>query len=72
MTHVISSLLMASALLFSSVVSAATLTADFFDANGKPLTDAVLTLQGPAGKPDLAPKADMDQRDQRFAPHVLA
>jgi plastocyanin len=32
----------------------------------------VLTLQGPSGKPDAAPKADMDQRDQRFAPHVLA
>jgi plastocyanin len=72
MTHVVSSLLLAASVLFSAAASAATLTAEFFDANGKPLTDAVLTLQGPAGKPDLAPKADMDQRDQRFAPHVLA
>jgi plastocyanin len=72
MTHVVSSLLLAASVLFSAAASAATLTAEFFDASGKPLTDAVLTLQGPAGKPDLAPKADMDQRDQRFAPHVLA
>jgi plastocyanin len=63
---------MAASLLLGAFASAATLTAEFVDAQGKPLTDAVLTLQGPSGKPDAAPKADMDQRDQRFAPHVLA
>ncbi|MFJ3482142.1 methylamine utilization protein [Pseudomonas sp. NPDC090202] len=72
MTHVAPSFLLAASLLCASVVHAATLTADFVDAQGKPLNDVVLTLQGPAGKPDPAPKADMDQRNQRFAPHVLA
>jgi plastocyanin len=73
MTHVVPSLLAAvAATLFSVAVSAATLTADFVDAQGKPLSDAVLTLNGPQGKVDAAPKADMDQRDQKFAPHVLA
>ena len=72
MTHVVSSLLVAASLLLGTFASAATLTAEFVDAQGEPLTDAVLTLQGPSGKPDAAPKADMDQRDQRFAPHVLA
>jgi plastocyanin len=72
MTHVVSSLLVAASLLLGTFASAATLTAEFVDAQGKPLTDAVLTLQGPSGKPDAAPKADMDQRDQRFDPHVLA
>jgi plastocyanin len=72
MTHAVSPLLLAASLLFGTVASAATLTAEFVDGQGKPLTDAVLTLQGPAGKPDPSPKADMDQRDQRFAPHVLA
>lgn len=72
MTHVVSSLLVAASLLLGTFASAATLTAEFVDAQGEPLTDAVLTLQGPSGKPDPAPKADMDQRDQRFAPHVLA
>jgi plastocyanin len=72
MTHAVSSLLLAASLLFGTVASAATLTAEFVDGQGKPLADAVLTLQGPAGKPDPSPKADMDQRDQRFAPHVLA
>jgi plastocyanin len=73
MTHVVPSLLAAAAAtLFSVAVSAATLTAEFVDAQGKSLSDAVLTLNGPQGKVDPAPKADMDQRDQKFAPHVLA
>ncbi|WP_062388174.1 methylamine utilization protein [Pseudomonas abietaniphila] len=72
MPHVIPPLLMAAAVLFSTVARAATLTAEMVDAQGKPLKDAVLTLKGTAGQPDLAPMADMDQRDQRFAPHVLA
>jgi plastocyanin len=73
MKHVVLSLLTAgAATLFSVFVSAATLTVEFFDAQGKPLSDAVLTLSGPQGKVDPAPKASMDQRDQKFEPHVLA
>jgi len=52
--------------------SAATLTAQLINQNGKPLVGAVLTLQGAAGRPAVAPKADMDQRDKEFVPHVLA
>jgi len=65
---------MASAVLMLGAcgASAATLTAEFVDSNGAALSDVVLTLQGPAGKLDPAPTAAMDQRDQRFAPHVLA
>lgn len=51
--------------------SAATLTARILDQQGKPLSNAVLTLQGPPGK-SIALKADMDQRDQEFVPRVLA
>jgi plastocyanin len=58
--------------LFSVSLSAATLDAEVVDQQGKPLEDAVLTLQGPMGKPVAAPKADMDQRAHQFAPHVLA
>ncbi|WP_268797639.1 methylamine utilization protein [Pseudomonas huanghezhanensis] len=73
MTHVVSSCLAALvAVVLSSAIDAATLTADFVDAQGKPLNDAVLTLKGPLDKPDAALKADMDQRKQEFAPHVLA
>jgi plastocyanin len=72
MNPVVSTFLLAATLLGACASHAAGLTADFVDAQGKPLNDVVVTLQGPAGKPDPAPKADMDQRDQRFAPHVLA
>jgi plastocyanin len=58
--------------MFSSVSQAATLTAAMVDQNGKPLNDVVLTVKGPPSKPVLAPKADMDQRDKEFVPHVLA
>jgi plastocyanin len=58
--------------LLSVNLSAATLGAEIVDQKGNPLEDAVLTLQGPMGKPVAAPKADMDQRAQQFAPHVLA
>ncbi|MHC8386517.1 methylamine utilization protein [Pseudomonas sp. MDT2-39-1] len=40
--------------------------------NGKPLSDVVVTLQGPMGQANVQLKADMDQRAQQFAPHVLA
>lgn len=58
--------------LLSVNLSAATLNAEVVDQQGNPLEDAVLTLQGPMGKTFTAPKADMDQRAQQFAPHVLA
>lgn len=52
--------------------SAATLEVAAYQADGRPVADAVVTLQGPADAPQGVLKADMDQRDQRFAPHVLA
>ena len=61
-----------SALLLTASVQAATLTAEFHQPGGAPLADAVLTLRGPAGQPGTVLKADMDQRNQQFAPHVLA
>lgn len=57
--------------LCAASASAATLTARILDQQGKPLSNAVLTLQGPPGK-SIVLKADMDQRDQEFAPRVLA
>lgn len=53
-------------------VSAATLEVLAYQADGRPVTDAVVTVQGPVGAPEGVLKADMDQRGQRFAPHVLA
>ncbi|WP_248488175.1 methylamine utilization protein [Pseudomonas sp. CYM-20-01] len=52
--------------------SAATLEMLAQQADGQPVADAVVTLQGPAEAPQGVLKADMDQRGQRFAPHVLA
>lgn len=73
MTRAFFSLAAAAVLMLSgSFVSAATLTAEFVDSEGKALSDVVLTLQGPPGKSAPSPKAAMDQRDQRFVPHVLA
>lgn len=53
-------------------VSAATLEVLVQQADGSPVSDAVVTLQGPTAVAAVAPKAEMDQRGQRFAPHVLA
>jgi plastocyanin len=73
MTHAVSFYLAAAFVAFiSSAASAATLNAEFFDAQGKPVKDAVLTLNGPAGLANPPLQADMDQRNQEFAPHVLA
>jgi plastocyanin len=69
---VLASVLAGLSVFFSGWASAATLDAVIVDQQGKPLDDAVLTLQGPLGKPVVAPKADMDQRDKQFAPYVLA
>ncbi|PHN29494.1 hypothetical protein [Pseudomonas sp. ICMP 561] len=57
---------------FAVAAPAATLTARVVDQEGKPLPNAVLTLQGPPGKTAVVLKANMDQRDQEFAPRVLA
>lgn len=59
-------------LAMTTFASAATLTAQVFDQQGKPLADAVVTLKGPATVAPGALKADMDQRDQEFSPRVLA
>lgn len=52
-------------------VCAGMLQVGLIDPQGAPLADAVVTLAGP---PSVAPgllKADMDQRDKVFYPHVL-
>ena len=66
------SLLLIVTALQGTFASAATLTAEFVDAQGKPLADAVLTLRGGAQPAAGELKADMDQRNQQFAPRVLA
>ena len=73
MTHLISSAWLAGLFLgMTAVASAATFNAQVVDQSGKPLADAVITLSGQAGAPSGVPEADMDQRDQEFAPRVLA
>ncbi|TDV55866.1 hypothetical protein EC919_103413 [Pseudomonas graminis] len=72
MRHVFISLLLVVTALQGTVARAASLTAEFVDGQGKPLSDAVLTLRGANAPPAVSLKADMDQRDVQFAPHVLA
>ena len=62
------------ALLLSAhdLARAATLDVVLRQADQTPVSDAVVTLQGPVGAPAGTLKADMDQRGQKFAPHVLA
>lgn len=72
MRHVFISLLLVLTALHGTVASAAGLTAEVVDAQGKPLADAVITLRGATPPPAGSLKADMDQRDQQFAPYVLA
>jgi plastocyanin len=60
------------ALLFSSLAGAAAFQAQVVDQLGQPVADAVLTLKGPAGSTPISTKADMDQRNKEFVPHVLA
>ncbi|MBX8529724.1 methylamine utilization protein [Pseudomonas cichorii] len=73
MTRVFSSVVLTGLLALSAAhASAAALTAQVFDKQGKPLADAVLTLKGPAAGAVSGGKAEMDQRDQEFSPHVLA
>jgi plastocyanin len=59
-------------LTFSPLAVSAAFQAQILDQQGKPVADAVLTLQGPPGKTSITAKADMDQRNKEFAPHVLA
>lgn len=54
------------------VAGAATLDVMMRQADQTPVSDAVITLRGPVGAPAGTLKANMDQRDQKFAPHVLA
>ncbi|KTC19472.1 hypothetical protein AO391_09105 [Pseudomonas marginalis ICMP 9505] len=55
-----------------ALAAAATLEVTVHQADGTSVGDAVVTLQGPIGAPAGTLKADMDQRGQQFAPHVLA
>lgn len=72
MRHVFISLLLVVTALYGTFAHAAGLTAEIVDAQGTPLRDAVLTLRGATAPPAVSLKADMDQRDVQFAPHVLA
>ncbi|WP_297838444.1 methylamine utilization protein [Pseudomonas sp.] len=58
--------------MFRVSAAAATLDAEVVDQQGRPLEHAVLTLQGPPGKLPITLTVDMDQRNQQFAPRVLA
>lgn len=55
-----------------SWAGAARFDVEMREPSGKELADAVVTLQGPIDQPAVQLKADMDQRAQQFAPHVLA
>ncbi|KTB64530.1 methylamine utilization protein [Pseudomonas syringae] len=73
MTNVVISALLAGLWIASAATaSAATFTAQMFDNQGKPLADAVVTLKGPPGTAPVVLQAAMDQREQEFAPYVLA
>ncbi|KTC04506.1 methylamine utilization protein [Pseudomonas syringae] len=72
MTNVLISALVAGLwMALAATASAATFTAQLFDKQGQPLAAAVVTLKGPPGSA-VALTAAMDQREQEFAPHVLA
>lgn len=72
MNKAISALVTACLLACAASASAADFSARVTDKNGKALSGAVLTLQGPPGKAAVSLKANMDQRDQEFSPRVLA
>jgi plastocyanin len=56
----------------SSLSHAATISGVVTDATGKPVADAVVFIDRPAGQaPGSAPKATMDQVDKTFVPGVL-
>ncbi|MBD8685274.1 methylamine utilization protein [Pseudomonas sp. CFBP 13719] len=59
--------------VLSTWVSAASFEARITQADGKPLADAVLSLSGgPAAAGSRQATAIMDQRAQKYLPHVLA
>jgi len=64
--------LLISCCLCSGLSAAAGFQAEMVDQQGKPLSNAVVTLQGATAQPAYSLQADMDQRDTEFAPHVLA
>lgn len=72
MARIHSSIAIAGLWLVSAFACAANLQVQVLDPAGRPVKDAVVTLQGPLGQPAGLLKADMDQRDKEFAPHVLA
>lgn len=72
MARLMSAFFIAATLCISGAALSAPLQIQMHDQLGQPLADAVVTLQGPVGLPAGALKADMDQRSQQFAPHVLA
>lgn len=72
MAQILTALFIVFAAFSSAIACAAPLHIQMLDQSGKPLPDAVVTLQGPVGQPPGVLKADMDQRSQQFAPHVLA
>lgn len=60
-------------LVFSALAHAASFEAQLTDAAGKPLADAVVSLSGgPAATGSRTASATMDQRAQKYVPHVLA
>ncbi len=54
------------------VATAASLDVSVQQTDGAPIADAVVSVKGPVSAPGTLPKANMDQRDQVFTPHVLA
>lgn len=73
MARICSLLSLVTALICADVwAGIAKLEVEINEQDGNPLSDAVLTLQGPIGQPSAHRNADMDQRSQQFAPHVLA
>lgn len=72
MARILTALFFVAAAFSGALAYAGPLHIQMLDQSGKPLPDAVVTLQGPVGQPAGLLKADMDQRSQQFAPHVLA
>ena len=65
--------LLISSLVFSAWANAASFEAQLNDDHGKPLADAVVSLSGgPAASGSQVATAMMDQRGQKYVPHVLA
>jgi plastocyanin len=59
------------ACMLGPVAKAGELSLNVTDQQGAPLVDAVVSLAGPPGASTSPLKANMDQRDRMFFPHVL-